>query len=160
MSPLAGRAIFALLDVPGEELDKVSNRLHDPNDYADQDVLVVGGGDSALEAAIAIAQSGGRVTLSYRQSTFSRPKAVNTETLHSLVEDAPAASSTTRDEAQAPGTIRLFLGSQLLKIEKETVTLRDSDGHEQQLKNGAVFSMIGRQAPLDFFRRSGVTIRR
>ncbi len=65
---------FRKLGVPGEELDKVSNRLHDPKDYADRDVLVVGGGDSALETAIGIAQCGGRVTLSYRKPEFSRPK--------------------------------------------------------------------------------------
>ena len=148
---------FRSPDVPSEQLDKVSNRLHDPNDYANQDVLVVGGGDSAVEAAIAIAQSRGRVTSSYRQSAFPRPKSANIETLYSLVENTQAVSST-GDEAQEPGTIRLFLGSQLLKIEKETVTLRNNDGHEQKLKNSAVFSMIGRQAPLDFFRRSGVAI--
>ena len=57
---------FRKLDVPGEEMDKVSNRLHDPKDFADRDVLVVGGGDSALETSIAIALAGGRVTVSYR----------------------------------------------------------------------------------------------
>ena len=54
--------------MPGEDLGKVYNRLHDPQDFRDQDVLVVGGGDSALEAAIAVASAGGRVTLSYRKS--------------------------------------------------------------------------------------------
>ena len=67
--------------MPGEELNKVYNRLHDPKDFADKDVLVVGGGDSALETAIAIAECGGRVTLSYRKSEFSRPKPDNVERL-------------------------------------------------------------------------------
>ena len=70
---------FRKLNVPGEDLDKVMNRLHDPKDYADQDVLVVGGGDSALETAIAIAESGGRVTLSYRRAELSRPKPENVD---------------------------------------------------------------------------------
>ena len=65
---------FRKLGVPGEQLDKVFNRLHDPVDFCDKDVLVVGGGDSALEAAIAIAQCGGRVTVSYRKPEFSRPQ--------------------------------------------------------------------------------------
>ena len=61
------------LDVPGEELPKVVYRLVDPEQYRGQDVLVVGGGDSALEAAASVAESGGRqVTLSYRGDAFSR----------------------------------------------------------------------------------------
>jgi len=150
---------FRSLDVPGESLDKVSNRLHDPHDYADQDVLVVGGGDSALEAAIAIAQSGGRVSLSYRKGSFSRPKSVNIEMLHSLIESVPSTSPAAEGGVQAPGTIRLFMSSQIMRIEEKSVTLRDVDGREQVLENSAVFSMIGRQAPLDFFRRSGIAIR-
>ena len=72
---------FRKLDVPGEEMDKVSNRLHDPKDFADRDVLVVGGGDSALETSIAIALAGGCVTVSYRKAEFSRPKPENLEKL-------------------------------------------------------------------------------
>ena len=64
---------FRKLNVPGEELNKVYNRLHDPRDFAGKDVLVVGGGDSALETAIALAECGARVTLSYRKGEFSRP---------------------------------------------------------------------------------------
>jgi len=66
------------LDVPGEEHSKVVYRLVDPEQYRGQKVLVVGGGDSALEAAIALAeQPGTRVTLSYRSAAFSRVKAKN-----------------------------------------------------------------------------------
>ncbi len=150
---------FRTLDVPGEALDKVSNRLHDPRDYTGQNALVVGGGDSALETAIAIAQSSGRVALSYRKSAFSRPKSANVEKLNSLLEKSPAGTYSVGNDAQQPGTVRLFMGSQLLRIEREAVTLRDGDGREQTLKNEAVFTMIGREAPLDFFRRSGMAIR-
>jgi thioredoxin reductase len=66
---------FRKLGVPGETLDKVSNRPHDPHDFAGMDVLV--GGGAALETAVAIA--GGRVTLSYRKKAFSRPKLENVE---------------------------------------------------------------------------------
>src|ERR1041385_1957888 len=54
------------LGCPGEELDKVHNRLYDPKDFSGKNVLVVGGGDSALETAIALAGSGAKVTVSYR----------------------------------------------------------------------------------------------
>ncbi|MEO8044684.1 MAG: NAD(P)/FAD-dependent oxidoreductase, partial [Spartobacteria bacterium] len=60
------------LGCPGEDLDKVFNRLYDPKDFSGKDVLVVGGGDSALESAIALAGSGARVTVSYRKPEFAR----------------------------------------------------------------------------------------
>ncbi|MDH3198731.1 MAG: NAD(P)-binding domain-containing protein, partial [Candidatus Krumholzibacteria bacterium] len=68
---------FRRLGVPGEELDKVANRLHDPKDCAGARVLVVGGGDSALETAVALAQGGADVTLAYRGADFVRPKHEN-----------------------------------------------------------------------------------
>src|SRR6201998_2517302 len=65
---------------PGEEMPKVVYRLVDPDQYAGQKVLVVGGGDSALEAAASIAESGGEaVILSYRGAEFDRAKARNKE---------------------------------------------------------------------------------
>ena len=61
---------FRRLGIPGEDLDKVSNRLHDPADHAEQHCLVVGGGDSAVETALALEQSGADVTLAYRGDAF------------------------------------------------------------------------------------------
>ncbi|MDP6037212.1 MAG: NAD(P)-binding domain-containing protein, partial [Candidatus Latescibacteria bacterium] len=133
---------FRRLNVPGEDLDKVMNRLHDPKDYADQDVLVVGGGDSALETAIAIAECGGLVTLSYRRAEFSRPKPENVERIEALLGDS----------------LRLVLGSEVKAIGEGEVVLSQG-GVEETVENDAVFTLIGREAPLDFFRRSGVPIR-
>jgi len=62
------------LDITGEEPDKAYNRLHDHKDFCRQNILVVGGGGSAMEAAIALATCGSSVTLSYRKNEFSRPK--------------------------------------------------------------------------------------
>ncbi len=132
------------LGVPGEELDKVFNRLHDPKDFAKRNVLVVGGGDSALEAAIALADSGAAVTLSYRKKTFSRPKPANLEGLRAL---------------ERRGAVRLAFGTQVVRIEPKHVALKDTDGKESRLDNDVVFTMLGREAPLDFFRRSGIRIR-
>ena len=78
------------LGVPGEELPKVVYRLIDPEQYQGQRVLVVGGGDSALETAIALAQCGTRVTLSYRGRELARPKPENVERLEALVADPMA----------------------------------------------------------------------
>jgi thioredoxin reductase len=129
------------LEVPGEDSGKVFNRLYDPHDFAGKDVLVVGGGDSALETAIALAEAGGRVTLSYRKKDFSRPKPENVR------------------EIGAPDRVRLAMETEVVRIDAGSVTLRDSAGRESPVANDFVFTMIGRQAPLDFFRRSGVPVR-
>jgi NosR/NirI family transcriptional regulator, nitrous oxide reductase regulator len=134
---------FRRLGVPGEELDKVTNRLHDPKDFCDRDVAVIGGGDSALETAIAIANCSGRVTLSYRKKEFSRPKPENVERLEAL---------------QAAGRLTLMMASRPKEIAADAILITDGGGQDQRLPNNAVFAMIGREPPLDFFRRSGVRI--
>ena len=126
------------LGVPGEEREHVFNRLHDPAEFEGQAVLVVGGGDSALEAATALAQAGAEVTLSYRGDAFTRAKPENVAAL------------------QGSGA-RICLSSTVQEIGAETVTLRDGAG-AKTLPVKAVFALIGREAPLDFFRRSGIAI--
>src|SRR5215203_2314669 len=79
---------FRKLGVPGEELDKVYNRLFDPKEFAGQKALVVGGGDSALETAIALTSGGAHVTLSYRGREFSRAKPENIAKIQALARDA------------------------------------------------------------------------
>ncbi|HEX7078516.1 MAG TPA: NAD(P)-binding domain-containing protein [Candidatus Eisenbacteria bacterium] len=131
---------YRMLGVPGEDRDKVSNRLHDPHDFAGKDALVVGGGDSALEAAVALAEAGARVTLSYRKPELSRPKPENVERLRAL-----------------PG-VTLRLPSVVKEIREGAVLLAGKDGAADSIPNDAVFVMIGREAPLAFFRRSGIPI--
>lgn len=139
---------FRKLGVPGEELDKVANRLHDPKEFGGKQVLVVGGGDSALEAAIALAQGGAAVTLSYRKKEFARPKPENVERLEALKGSSPAAA----------GRIDLRLGTTVRGIDANEVVLKDDGRAETRLRNDAVFTLIGREAPLEFFRKSGVRI--
>ena len=135
---------FRSLGVPGEERGKVSNRLHDPKDFSGQSVLVVGGGDSALETAVALSSAGAAVTLSYRKADFSRPKPDNIEAL---------------EAAQSEG-LRIVMETQVEEIGEDSVVLRELGGARERetLGNDAVFTMLGREAPLDFFRRSGVRI--
>ncbi|HEV8076600.1 MAG TPA: NAD(P)-binding domain-containing protein [Candidatus Acidoferrum sp.] len=164
---------FRKLGCSGENLDKVYNRLFDPKEFAGKEVLVVGGGDTALETAIAIAACGGRVTLSYRKKEFARPKPDNVEKLQMLVKDpaarvavehptservTTAANSYMRGD-KAPGCVQLMMQSAVQKIEPTSVTLLDATGNAQTILNDVVFTMLGREAPLDFFRRSGIPIR-
>ncbi|HYQ89396.1 MAG TPA: NAD(P)-binding domain-containing protein [Candidatus Binatia bacterium] len=132
---------FRMLGVPGEHLDKVYNRLYDPKDYAGQEALVVGGGDSALETAIALAQAGAHVTLSYRRKEFSRPKHENVVRVDRLVTE---------------GSLKLRLGTRVKEIRPTEAVL--ADGSEETIRNDVVFTMLGREAPLEFFRRSGIRI--
>jgi len=163
---------FRKLGVPGEDLDKVFNRLHDPKEYAQKNVLVVGGGDSAIETAIAIAQCGGAVTLSYRRGEFSRPKPDNIENINKLILDPMAevavetpvservttSSGNFLTEHRKPGSINLMMKSNIKQINNDSIDIINSEEQEINLPNDAVFTMIGREAPLDFFRRSGVKI--
>ena len=163
---------FRKLGVPGENLDKVFNRLHDPKDFCGQNVLIVGGGDSAMETAIALATCGCNVTLSYRKPQFARPKPENVEKIDQLAADPAAdvsveepgservttAAGPFLDEHHMPGSLRLMMASKVKEIRPDAVVVTNADGEDETIVNDAVFSMIGREAPLDFFRRSGVHI--
>ncbi|HET55899.1 MAG TPA: 4Fe-4S binding protein, partial [Ignavibacteria bacterium] len=129
------------LDIPGEDLPKVFNRLIDPEEAKDEDVLVVGGGDSALETAIAVAECAKSVALSYRKSSFSRPKEQNEVKLNKLVEE---------------GKIKLLFETNIKEIKESSVVLLDKENKEIELDNSMVFSMIGKELPTDFFKRSNI----
>ena len=163
---------FRKLEVPGEDRDKVVNRLHDPKDFDGKNVLVVGGGDSALETAIAVAQCGGFVTVSYRKKEFSRPKPATVEKIEALLKDpqADVAVETPVSERvtttagrylgrrRSMGSLTLMMGSSVREITDDAVALVDAGGSVKRIPNDAVFAMTGREAPLGFFRRSGVAI--
>ena len=160
------------LGCPGENLDKVYNRLYDPKDYSGMNALVIGGGDTALETAIALAIYGAEVTLSYRKNEFSRPKQENIDKLRMLEKDPGAAVAVVNPTServttaaspdlrgdQKPGHVRLALGTTVKEIRTDSVVIQNENGKESVLPNDVVFTMIGREAPLDFFRRSGIKI--
>jgi NosR/NirI family nitrous oxide reductase transcriptional regulator len=165
---------FRKLGAPGEDLGKVSNRLHDPKDYCGKKILVVGGGDTAMETAIALGACGSHVTVSYRKPEFSRPKPENVEKLNMLAADPmtkeavieePSSERITTatgefmDDDHTPGSVTLMMASKVKDIREADVVVTDEDGVDQTIENDAVFTMIGREAPLEFFRRSGVPIR-
>ncbi len=167
---------YRTLDVPGEELPKVYNRLHDPKDFCRKRCLVVGGGDTAIETAIALAECGAEVTLSYRQPQFTRPKPENLERLNRLVRDPdahveieePHEMETTavgeylREHLDCPpphrGRIRLLMPSRVTRILPEHVELEFGKRQPRKIRNDVVFTMLGREAPLDFFRRSKLKV--
>jgi thioredoxin reductase/NAD-dependent dihydropyrimidine dehydrogenase PreA subunit len=137
---------FRRLGVPGDDLEVVSNRLHDPRDHAGQRVLVVGGGDSAAEAAIALAEAGAVVTLSHRGEVLDRPKPENVARVQALASDTPVA-----------GRVRVLADSAVRAVRPTEVVVGSRAG-EETLPVDAVYALIGREAPLAFFRRSRVPI--
>ena len=164
---------FRKLGVPGEDKEKVYNRLHDPKEFVGDHVLIVGGGDSAIEAAIATTLCGGHVTLSYRKPEFARPKPENIEKLNALASDPSAPIGVVQPtservttgvmpqmlpDGRPKGSLRVLMASTVKQIDDDQVVLKTADG-EETIPNSVVFPMIGREPPLDFFRRSGIRIR-
>jgi thioredoxin reductase (NADPH) len=131
------------LGVPGEELSKVVYRLIDPEQYSGKHVLVVGGGDSALEAAASIAESGSdAVVLSYRGEEFDRAKARNRERIKA---------------AATAGRLRVLMKSSVRQIATESVAI-ESNGGTLKVRNDAVIVSAGGVLPSDFLRRVGITV--
>jgi thioredoxin reductase len=131
------------LGVPGETLDKVFYDIVEMEAFAGRRVLVVGGGDSAIESALGLAnQDGTTVTLSYRGTDFSRAKERNRVKL---------------EAALRARTVRPVLGSEVQEIRRDSVSLRTSDG-VQSLANDDVIVRIGGDAPYPFLERCGVRI--
>ena len=129
------------LGVPGEELPKVVYRLVDPEQYRGQHVLVVGGGDSALEAAVALAsETRCWVTLSYRSEAFARVKPLNRQRLQAL---------------EADKSLRVAMCSTVKSIGDKEVVLAH-DGREERLRNDAVIVCAGGELPFDLLKRVGI----
>jgi thioredoxin reductase (NADPH) len=131
------------LGVPGEEMSKVVYRLIDPEQYRGKHVVVVGGGDSALEAAASIAELGDTtVALSYRGDAFQRAKQRNRQRV---------------DEASKKGQLQVLLNSQVREIRAEEVVLKHAD-KELKLRNDAVIVSAGGILPNDFLKSIGIQV--
>ncbi len=131
------------LGVPGEELPKVVYRLIDPQQYAGQRVLIVGGGDSALEAAASIAEvSTAKVAISYRGDVFIRAKAQNRERI---------------ETARRAGRLRVVYNSNVQQIADDSVVV-EQQGTLLRMPNEAVIIAAGGAAPTDFLKEIGVTV--
>ena len=129
------------LGVKGEDLPKVMYRLIEADHYVNKNILVVGGGDSAVEAAMGLAlQKGNRVTLSYRKDRFSRIKERNAQRLRTM---------------QGAGKVRVIFNSTPVAIAESRVVLEVA-GAQQELPNDFVWIFAGGVAPNDFLKGIGV----
>jgi len=129
------------LGVKGESLPKVMYRLIEADHYRNKRILVVGGGDSAVEAAMGLAQqSGNQITMSYRGSEFRRIKERNAKRLQECVRAR---------------TINIIFNSMPVEFTQESVVLK-SGGELQVLPNDFVWIFAGGTAPYDFLRKVGI----
>lgn len=129
------------LGVKGEELPKVMYRLIEADHYVNKRILVVGGGDSAVEAAMGLAhQVGNKVTLSYRSAQFSRIKERN---------------ATRIADCMKSGKVQVLFNSNPVEF-KEQAVLIDVAGEQRELPNDYVWIFAGGTPPNDFLKKIGV----
>lgn len=132
------------LDIPGEDMPKVVYRLSDPDEYKRKRVLIVGGGDSALEAAISIAALGNaKPTLVYRNAAFNRAKKKNRDKVR---------------EAAKAGKLRVLMSSQPKAIGDRYADIKLKDGSTKRIKNDAVIICAGGVLPTGFLQSIGIKI--
>ena len=131
------------LGVPGEDSTKVVYRLIDPEQYRSDNVLVVGGGDSALEAAISIAElPDSVVSISYRSGSFSRAKEKNRQKVDDLMNS---------------GALNVFLNSNVKEIHDNRVEI-DQQGTAIDFENDAVIVCAGGILPTPFLKEIGIHV--
>lgn len=129
------------LGVKGEELPKVMYRLIEADHYINKRILVVGGGDSAIEAAMGLGhQKGNQVTLSYRKEAFSRIKDRNAKRI---------------DECMRNGLVKVIFDSNPVEIGEDAGVL-EVNGEQREIPNDYVWIFAGGTPPNDFLKKIGV----
>ncbi len=131
------------LNVVGEESEKVAYKLLEPEDISGKDIIVVGGGDSAIESAMLLMDNN-NVSISYRKDAFARLKPRNREKIHASMEQEK---------------LKVLFNTNVAEIEKEYVTLISSKGNSsKRIKNDLVFIFAGGELPSVFLNKIGLQI--
>ncbi|MBP7644650.1 MAG: NAD(P)-binding domain-containing protein [Saprospiraceae bacterium] len=131
------------LAVPGEETQKVAYRLLEPERISNKKIIVVGGGDSAIESAMLLMDNN-EVILSYRSDKFSRLKPKNRENIQL---------------ADQKGKLKIWYNSNLLDISEKTITLQTEQTPEGEIiENDLVYIFAGGELPTPFLQKIGIEI--
>ena len=131
------------LNIPGEVSEKVAYKLLEPEDIEGKHILVVGGGDSAVESAMLLAGQN-KVTLSYRKDAFQRIKPKNSQRINEAIQQ---------------GKVEMRFSTNLVSIDKKEVILSSTiDDHRQPLENDLVYIFAGGELPTQFLQKIGLKI--
>jgi thioredoxin reductase/Pyruvate/2-oxoacid:ferredoxin oxidoreductase delta subunit len=130
------------LNIPGEELEKVAYRLLEPEDITGKNIVVVGGGDSAIESALLLSPAN-RVTLVYRGEVFQRIKPKNNERISGAIDKKE---------------INVRFNANLVRITADEVTLEESGKGPETIKNDLVYIFAGGELPTEFLKKAGIRI--
>lgn len=131
------------LNIPGEESLKVAYRLMEPELIEDKNIVVVGGGDSAIESALLLADNN-KVTLSYRGGAFARLKQRNIHKLQEAIEH---------------NRISVLYNSNLIAIEPKSVIIKQEDNpNNLNIENDLVYIFAGGELPTQFLQNIGISI--
>ncbi len=132
------------LDVPGEGKEKVAYRLIEPELIHNKNVLVVGGGDSAIESGLLLAEEGNKVTISYRGDVFSRLKPKNLQKI---------------EAASTSGKVKVLFNTNVKEIKDDLVILNDgAKNNDFEIGNDLVYIFAGGELPTEFLKRAGINI--
>jgi len=138
------RGVPRKLDVPGENLSKVMYSLGEPEAFSNDEITVVGGGDSAVEAALALAaMKGNHVAISYRRDRFGRIKPANRDRVGRAIEQ---------------GLIEVLWSTNVVRIDRESIAIRDPHDQIRTVPNTALFVFVGGQLPMAFLSQCGIAI--
>jgi len=130
------------LNVPGEQLEKVAYRLLEPELIEGKNIVVAGGGDSAIEAALSLADHN-KVVLTYRGEAFQRIKPKNSEKINQAIADQK---------------IDVIFNSTIALIEEENVTLTLPNNDKVKIPNDLVYIFAGGELPTQFLQKAGIEI--
>lgn len=131
------------LNVKGEDTEKVAYRLLEPEEIKDKNILVVGGGDSAIESALLLADEN-KVTISYRSESFSRLKVRNAESINEAIKNK---------------LITVIYNSKITAIDTDTVSYSMTDSTEVlKMKNDLVYIFAGGELPTQFLKKIGIDV--
>jgi len=131
------------LDVKGEDTEKVAYRLLEPEEIKNKNILVVGGGDSAIESALLLADAN-KVTLSYRSDSFSRLKVRNAENIEEAIKNKK---------------VTVLFSSKIAAIDTDTVSYTMKDSTDVlKMKNDLVYIFAGGELPTQFLKKIGIDV--
>lgn len=131
------------LGVPGELSEKVAYRLLEPENIEGKEILIVGGGDSAIESALLLAGNN-NVSVSYRSDKFSRLKPRNQENI---------------DNCSREGKVTLLYNTNVVEIAETHVILKNSiSGENFKIPNDLVFIFAGGELPIDLLKKAGISV--